>query len=347
MSDYLFADPDGVEKIARPYDEQAQRFVALSATLADLRARFKGSWGNDSYSQPVTPKINQAIMEIQRQVDALGQALGLYHEGLVGTSKSYREAECSALEAGQNWSKSVTPLKAGVTIQGPALEAGVRIQGPVIIPEHGIRSDRPAIKSDKPTIEPGPALTETRLQDQHTGAKPEELVAFRRERMPDAIVTKCDDPPQRNAYMSVNPNDPPQRHAYMSVNPNDPSQRHAYMSVNPNDPPGPLVDPHGAPHQLHHSQVPYVVDPNGVPVHQPVGPDGVPNQALPRQVVHVVDANGVPHLVEHNGAPHQLLPSHYLQQVDPNGVPVHHLVDPHAAPHQILPSHYLQQVDPN
>lgn len=255
MSDYLFADPDGIEKVAAPYDEQAQRFVALSSMLADLRQRYRNSWGNDSYSQSVAPQIQAAILEMQVQVDALGKALGLYHEGLVGTSRSYRDADRSALEAGERWSKSVQP-------QSEPLVCGIRSEGPVITP---VKSEKPVfgIKSERPTIQPGSSLAETRFQDQRTGGKPELLGACVRDEGKPAIVAKSDDlPPKR-----------------------------FYKSVNPNDPSGPLVDPHGAPRQdsFHHVQDSFgpLVDPHGVPdqdsfhhLVEPFGPMVDPHQNI-------------------------------------------------------------------
>ena len=98
-SNYLYVDPDGLDKISGPYEDAAQNFIRLSAYLSDLRGRYTNAWGNDDLGQKVSPQVQQALRTLQDQVDALGKALGVYGEGLRTTSHAYREADSNADDA--------------------------------------------------------------------------------------------------------------------------------------------------------------------------------------------------------------------------------------------------------
>jgi hypothetical protein len=126
MSDYLYADPDGIERISRPYDEAAARFRQMSAKLDDLRHRYSNAWGNDDGGRQVRPQVEKALRQMQMQVDALGKALGMYHEGLVGTSKAYREADHVANDASEKWSANVEKLDVGLQPTGAGELVGKR-----------------------------------------------------------------------------------------------------------------------------------------------------------------------------------------------------------------------------
>jgi hypothetical protein len=98
-SDYLYVNPDGLDKISGPYDDAAENFVRLSGYLGDLRARYADAWGNDDLGQKVSPQVQQALQGLQDRVDSLGRALGVYGEGLRTTSKAYRDADENATDA--------------------------------------------------------------------------------------------------------------------------------------------------------------------------------------------------------------------------------------------------------
>ncbi|HEV7965645.1 MAG TPA: hypothetical protein VGP57_24090 [Actinoplanes sp.] len=98
-SDYLYVNPDGLDKISGPYDDAAENFVRLSGYLGDLRARYADAWGNDDLGQKVSPQVQQALQGLQDRVDSLGRALGVYGEGLRTTSKAYRDADDNATDA--------------------------------------------------------------------------------------------------------------------------------------------------------------------------------------------------------------------------------------------------------
>jgi uncharacterized protein YukE len=114
VSDYLYADPDGIDKVAMPYNEAATNFQVLSGRLDELRSRYSNAWGNDSTGDQVRPQVEAALKQMQQQVDALGKALGMYHDGLKGTSKAYREADSAAGDAGRQFAGGMDKLSANM-----------------------------------------------------------------------------------------------------------------------------------------------------------------------------------------------------------------------------------------
>jgi hypothetical protein len=102
-SDYLYVNPDGLDKISGPYDEAAENFVRLSGYLSDLRARYADAWGDDDLGKSVSPQVQQALQGLQDRVDSLGKALGVYGAGLRTTSKAYRAADDDAIDAAERF----------------------------------------------------------------------------------------------------------------------------------------------------------------------------------------------------------------------------------------------------
>ena len=109
MSQYLYANPDGIRKVAMPYNEAAARFTELSGQLEELRSRYRDCWGNDDGGKQMRPQIEKALISMQTQVDQLGKALGMYSDGLIGTAKSYDDANNAATDASKVWSNAMEP----------------------------------------------------------------------------------------------------------------------------------------------------------------------------------------------------------------------------------------------
>ncbi len=107
MSDSLYVNPEGISNVAGPYADAADEYDKLSATLKDMLSRYNNCWGTDSTGQQFGPQYQQALSQLQDQVDGLGKSLGYYRDNLGQTQKLYEGAGDQSEQTAHDFRKAV------------------------------------------------------------------------------------------------------------------------------------------------------------------------------------------------------------------------------------------------
>src|SRR5262249_6029595 len=101
----LWVDPEGVSHIGRNYGEQAALFRSYLRQLADLRARYGNSWGNDDLGQKFSAKFLEGMDTLERIIGTVADTLEYTGNGLKLTGKSFRAANDQAADASHQLDK--------------------------------------------------------------------------------------------------------------------------------------------------------------------------------------------------------------------------------------------------
>jgi uncharacterized protein YukE len=92
----FWVDPDALERHARPYEEAADGFDALSARLNELLARYPHAFGQDDLGQQFSSSFNQGVDAIKDRIHLVSQRMAYIGDGLRASAQGYRQAEDSA-----------------------------------------------------------------------------------------------------------------------------------------------------------------------------------------------------------------------------------------------------------
>ncbi|WKU05340.1 hypothetical protein [Micromonospora sp. HUAS LYJ1] len=92
MSEPLYVDPENLATYSRPYVAASQQWSQLADTVADLRARYQGVWGDDELGRQFGPSFVEGMDSIEQRVKTIGTTLTGHAEGLVESTRIFRDA---------------------------------------------------------------------------------------------------------------------------------------------------------------------------------------------------------------------------------------------------------------
>jgi hypothetical protein len=92
----FWVDPDALERHARPYEEAADGFDKLSASLDELLARYPNAFGQDDLGQQFSSSFNKGLDGVKDRIDRVSQRMAYIGDGLRVSAEGFREAEDSA-----------------------------------------------------------------------------------------------------------------------------------------------------------------------------------------------------------------------------------------------------------
>ena len=96
MSEPLFVDPERLAQHARPYEAASQEWFGVQETVADIRARYNGAWGDDDLGNKFGPSFLEGMDTVALRAKGVGDNLLYYGEGLVENGRIYGDARDDA-----------------------------------------------------------------------------------------------------------------------------------------------------------------------------------------------------------------------------------------------------------
>jgi len=96
VSEPLFVDPENLAQHARPYQAASHEWNGVRDTVAGIRNRYNGAWGDDDLGNNFGPSFLEGMDALEMRAGGVAETLNYYGEGLVENGRIFGDARDDA-----------------------------------------------------------------------------------------------------------------------------------------------------------------------------------------------------------------------------------------------------------